>query len=488
MPRKCWLLLLSVGMIAGALASGSARAADGVGSADRRCDRTPTDISVEDNYLDFLVPPGLMPDPQFTDRPAKIQVHRVQPVYAHGRCSNVPSRAAVLVHGRSLPGTPVFDLRQPVARGETLSMQQALARAGIDTFAPSLLGYARSTRFDTGLDDPGNASLRPYLPDGSCPYPEGCDRSHLPFFHLDQQGTLLLNNPLGGERVAHSSNSRFGRTDVWVRDVRQVIDDAIERARPTDGKVTLVGYSLGGTTVGRTLYAANPVLPGSDAVIAKVNRAVYSSSLFGTPTEEAAPATGFTSFPTNLSVRSTSDATWAMPQDRDVACTGHTVPGSQEQMWNQLMEEDPVGRSWGGTDPAQPTGVNRTPTFSSYGWNSTVAHQQTTPSLVIDGLDDTTPMATPADSRALYDSLGTSKKVLVQVQCASHAMLWEGCSGPRCTPRTGKPYGTAAGRVWPGPHATAQAAITEWIKNGTFTGATNGRFTVDESGVAHPAP
>ncbi|AJF67049.1 hypothetical protein [Streptomyces vietnamensis] len=196
-------------------------------------------------------------------------------------------------------------------------MQRTLARAGIDTFAPSLLGYGHSTRFRNGLDDPGNASLRPYLPDGSCPYPEGCDRSHLPFFRLDQQGTLLLNNPLDGQHV------------------------------------------------GRTLYAANPVLPDSAAVIAKVNRAVFAESIFGTPTEETTPSAGF-------STRSDGDATWAMAPERDAVCTGHVVPGSRDQLWTQLMEEDRLGSTWGG-DRANPTGVSRAPTFSSYGWNATVA-------------------------------------------------------------------------------------------------------------------
>ena len=50
---------------------------------------------------------------------------------------------------------------------------------------------------------------------------------------------------------------RFANTDVWVRDIAQTIDDAITRAQPTDGKVTLVGYSLGALRVGRALYAAS---------------------------------------------------------------------------------------------------------------------------------------------------------------------------------------------------------------------------------------
>lgn len=245
-----------------------------------QCNELPTGIAVRDHWLHFKLPAGLMPDPQFDGRAAKIQVHRVGPVYANGKCPWVSTHAAVLIHGRTVPGQAVFDLRDPSTGNGGLSIQETLARAGIDTFAPNLLGFGRSTRFDEGLNDPGNASLRPYLADGTCPHPEGCDRTTVPWA-LDQQGTLLLVNPLAGERRAHSSSFRFARVDVWVRDIRQVIDDAIARTRPTDGKVTLVGYSAGGQRVGRTLYAANPILSGSAEYIAKVSRVVFVSSIFG---------------------------------------------------------------------------------------------------------------------------------------------------------------------------------------------------------------
>ncbi|MFF8378238.1 alpha/beta fold hydrolase [Streptomyces sp. NPDC015661] len=483
--RRGWLLL-GVCLITGVFGPGNTVAAAGTGSSARPCDTVPTGTGVQDYFLDFTVPPGLMPDPRFDGRAARIHVHRVRPVYSHGKCSSVPNRAAVMVHGATITGPAVFDVRHRAPGGGSLSAQRALAGAGIDTFAPSLLGFGRSTRFEDGLDDPGNASLRPYLPDCSCPHPEGCDRTEVPFFPLDQQGSLLLNNPLDGQRRAHSSNFRFARVDTFVRDIRQVIDDAIARAKPADGKVTLLGWSFGGQLVARTLYAANPVLPDSAAVIAKVNRAVFQSSAFGNPTEEVTPPAGFTSFPLRLGTQEGSNGTWAMPPGRDAACTGHIVANSQSQLWTQLMEEDGLGSTWGGDEPEHPTGLVRAPSFSSYGWNTTVARQLTTPALVIHGLDDTQPLAAPSNQTAIYDNLLVTNKVLVQVQCASHALLLEGCSGPRCTPQAGTPYGGRPGRPWSGPHATYQAALIEWITNGTFDGAANGHFIVNESGVANP--
>lgn len=484
--RTRWLLLCLC-LIMSAFGSGTTSMAAATKPSAQQCDEVPTGVAARDHWLRFTVPPGLMPDPRFDGRPARIQVHRVQPVYANGKCPAVPNRAAVLIHGRTVTASPVFDLRHPAPGDGSLSVQEGLARAGIDTFAPSLLGYGRSTRFDEGLNDPGNASLRPYLADGTCPHPEGCDRTHNPIFTLDQQGTLLLTNPLGGERRAHSSNHRFARTDVWVRDIRQVIDDAITRAQPTDGKVTLLGYSLGGLTVGRTLYAANPnpVLPGSADVIAKVNRAVFLSSFYGGTTEETMPPTGFVTFPLTLNRRPGAPV---LPPDREAACTGRVVPGSQDQFWEQIMEQDTEGRNWGGDDPGNPTGLNRSPTFSSYGWNTAVAGQLTPPTLVIHGLEDTT--TPPANSSAIFDALPASmtNKALVQVQCGSHQMHLEGCSGPRCTPESGTPYGGRPGEPWSGPHATVKAAVAEWISSGTFNGAASGRFTIDESGVASAGP
>ena len=173
-----------------------------------------------------------------------------------------------------------------------------MVRAGIDTFAPSLLGYGRSTTFDHGLDDPGNASLGPFPPNGVSHDPEGCDRTHNPTFPLDQQGALLTTNPLGGQRHTHSSDVRFASTDVWVRDIAQTIEDAIPRAQPADGKVTLVGYSLGALRVGRTLYAAR-----FPEIVGKVDRVAFLSPFFGGPTEETAPPQGFVTFPMTLMER-----------------------------------------------------------------------------------------------------------------------------------------------------------------------------------------
>jgi pimeloyl-ACP methyl ester carboxylesterase len=292
-------------------------------------------------------------------------------------------------------------------------------------------------------------------------------------------------NPLGEQRPPHSSATRFASTDVWVRDIRQVIEDAIARAQPTDGKVTLVGYSLGALRVGRALDAAK-----FPEIVSRVNRVAFLSPVFGGPTEETRPAGGFVTFPLALIERPEVVESDRMPNpERDAVFAGHRIDGSTDYAWTQLMDHDVVGRSWGGTDPGHPAGVLRSPTFSSYGWNTEVAAQLVPPTLVMQELDDTDILGGTGNAPAIYHSLPTSmtNKVLVRLDCATHAMMWEGCSNlARCIPDSGIPYGRPPERRWAGPHSTIKTALTEWIINGTFDHAPIGKFIVDASGVARP--
>src|SRR5262245_12461946 len=457
------------------------------------CDKEPTGVESSDYFLEFNVPHGLMPDPQFDGKPARLEVHRVRPVYARGKCDGVPNRAIVLIQGRTVPGPVVFDTRHPTPEdpgGGKLSMQEALARAGIDTFAPSLLGYGLSTRFENGLDDPCNASLPPYNPDGvTCSILEGCDRSfNTIIFPLNQQTHAMGVNPFAGHRCKRSSNYRFARMDVWARDVIRVIDDAIARAQPDNEKVVLVGASLGGVSVARALY-----LLGMREAEHKVDRVVFLSSLFDRlrnssgaeipaplPTEEneLSEAALSTSFPMALFGRSE-----AGPPPEGSACAGRIIPGLADDLWEQLMERDVLGREWGGTIPGHPTGVLRAPTFSNYGWNPAVAETFTIPTLVLQGFNDQ--LLPLSNSDHIYDALtSVSNKALVQVKCATHVMMWDGCSGARCKdddPHT-KPYGGNS-QIWAGPYSTVNAALIEWVKKGKFNGEGSGRFVVNESGV-----
>jgi hypothetical protein len=125
------------------------------------------DVKTEDYWLRFNVPDWLMPDSQFDGRPAMLRVHRVRPEYRTGPLPSVPP--VVLIHGRTVPGPVVFDLRDPPsATGGgvlNLSVQRELARAGIDTFARACSATAdRRTSVSTIPATRASGGIRPTAP------------------------------------------------------------------------------------------------------------------------------------------------------------------------------------------------------------------------------------------------------------------------------------------------------------------------------------
>jgi len=523
---------------------------DGLTKA-KTCDKTPTGVEAEDYFLSFKT--ENMPDKDLNGLDAEIRVHRVKPVYANGKCPGVINHAAVLVHGRAAGSNVTFDVQLP----DLSSTQELLASAGIDTFAPDLLGYGYSSRLS--MDDPCNASYPGCVAqvNGSCPAnapnfiasanacsasPVGCDRSPNPASGaLDQQrkpdaaagpGDGVRVNPLNhqpNELCPHSSNFHFANNDVWARDIIQVIEDAIEKATPHGNKVVLIGYSLGGVRVARTLY-----LLGQEADHL-VRRVVFWSSLFNrtlsganvvddtVPTEENDPSAVFPTFPLQLggfggltALRGTADHVKFCGGNPSTAIPDPSryAPGTSSLFRQQHRDlEDPTkdprypngdwqdlfGLEWGGTLFGSPTGLNRVPTFTRYGWNPEIAHTFTLPTLILNGLDDN--LAIVENSTNIFNELtSVANKVLVQVDCAGHQMQSEICGadgdgdgvacepGERCCQAApGTIYGTDSG-TWAGPHSTVAAALIEWVKYGTFDHSECGRFLVDASGVPSEVP
>lgn len=161
---------------------------------------------------------------------------------------------------------------------------------------------------------------------------------------------------------------------------------------------------------------------------------VFLNSIFvaNGPTEELDPF-GPPTFPLTLNDQKTnppknaSDDLWKLSSEQQ--CDGRVIRGTQERLWTQTMEHETVGREWG------LTGLNRAPTFSGYGWNTAVAGQLSKPTLVMQGLNDGVLPTGPTTGEAIYNALTAApNKVLVRVQCASHALLWEGGPTPRLAP------------------------------------------------------
>src|SRR5262249_28202037 len=160
-------------------------------------------------------------------------------------------------------------------------------------------------------------------------------------FALNQQATLLATHPLAGKTCAHSSSKRFAGIDVWVRDLRQVIEDAKAKAQPSDGKVVLVGYSFGALRVGRALDPMqNPHLGANGSQWVFVAPLCLQLGGLPFPTEDVAPEppAAFATFPLTLNDVTGSDGSWNMLVARNDICTGHIIDHTQAEVWSQTLE------------------------------------------------------------------------------------------------------------------------------------------------------
>jgi alpha-tubulin suppressor-like RCC1 family protein/alpha-beta hydrolase superfamily lysophospholipase len=403
-----------------------------------------------------------MPDPALDGMSANLDVHRVSPVLFPESCT--PQKALVLVHGRTVEASSAFDLQY-----QNYSFQETMAMAGIDTFAMNHLGYGLSSGLGV-MNDACNASL-PLCTDigQTCPPPTGvlCDCGPVPTFGVNdrnQQGsTRYLNpNPLTS-LCAHTTNTRLNSTTTLVADVDAVVDDAL--AKTGLAKVNILGYSAGGIDVGNWLGEADDTTRA--ARLAKVERAIFVSSLFGLPQVTATEPTAGNqvhSFP--MGVMDRNSATQGGFNLGGTECPGQRDENIVGPIWASVRARDPVGSTWGPSQtPPENGGLSRFPHATRWGWNATSAARITIPVLVMQGLKDN--VVPVASSAALYDALtGTSSRAITQIGCGSHSIFWEGCSGGACN-------------GWTGAHETIAKNARDWILSGMIyasPGSENGSF------------
>src|SRR5262249_20608532 len=147
-----------------------------------------------------------------------LDVHQVSPVYRHGH-HHCPTRAAILVHGRTLDAVTGVDLQY-----QDYSLQESMARAGIDTFAFNFLGWGLSTRF--GLDDAPNGQFSDQL-------------------------AYLIPNPLD-HTYDNPDPFHFTNTSALLDQLDAVVNHV--RDRLGVGQVSLLAWSRGGLVVGPYSY------------------------------------------------------------------------------------------------------------------------------------------------------------------------------------------------------------------------------------------
>ncbi len=388
--------------------------AEGDDGAQKTC--TPISVETTDYLLDVV-----STLPNYFGLPAKIDIHRVRPVYPNDGCSHQlgPRHTAILLHGRTLDVSG-FDVQY-----QDYSLMRAMALAGIDSFAFNQLGYGLSSRF--GMDDPCNVS--------------NSQDVSLPGHPGNQQNTFLVPNPLAAE-CEHTDHSVFMTSQSAV----DQLDEVIQYVQSTtgDAKVSLFSWSQGGEVVGG--YLAQPDKKHN------VANAVFLSSVFGSPSQQPPPP--YPTWPTGLGDYSRLVGVFSI----NPACPGQRDPNILAPLWSSIRARDPIGASWGSTDPAT-GGVFRWPTSIRWGWGPAEAAEFTVPAMIVSPLEDK--VVPPSVQTSLYQALGSERKVIVRVDCASHAIPWEGSTNA---------FG------WSGPHITLQEATIEWMLHNTYQGAETGAF------------
>lgn len=284
-----------------------------------------------------------------------------------GTAAPAADRVVLFVHGAGTPAEVAFD---PSAPG--YSWMAYLAAAGFDVFSMDTTGYGRSTR-PAPMNDPCN---------------------------LSPEQQKLFVPALMAAPCAPSYPSQLTTIASDWNDIDGVVD-YIRALRKVD-QVSLVAWSLGGPRAGG--YAAQH--PD------KVRSMVLLAPAYNRAAEAVAPTLPRAGVAFNTQSKTEFVANW----DRQLGCPGQVEPAVREAVWSDMLASDPVGATWG-------TGVRRAPATTTWGWNAAMAAATKIPALVIAGVHDK--QVTPERVRPLYDDLGSSEKVLIDLGCSSHNAMWE---------------------------------------------------------------
>lgn len=297
--------------------------------------------------------------PSMMGQTAQLYVREIRPEGA------AAPPAVVFVHGSGTPAEVSFDSRM-----DDYSWMRAVASAGFDVFSVSLTGYGRSTR-PAPMSDPCNIASAQQA--GYVPAP--CEPTY--------------RSPIT------TMSSDWNDIDAVVDYIRNL--RGVER-------VSLVAWSQGGPRV--TGYAA--LQPS------KVDRIVVLAPAYNRTGLAAEPNPLPTLNNGVMSVQSRNDfiANW----DRQVGCTNQYDPAAAEKIFDEMLESDPVGATWG-------EGARRAPSVPTWGFNQETVATFNAPYLMIAGEHDA--QVAPARVRELYEDLGSENKVLVDLACSSHNAMWE---------------------------------------------------------------
>jgi alpha-beta hydrolase superfamily lysophospholipase len=417
-------------------------------------------------YIPFTT--SNMQDQTLNGLPAQLEVRHVYPIFDDQSKDCQPTKAVIMVAGRSVEAIPVFDLDH----GD-YSLMEGLAWRGIDTYAFNLLGYGSSKilpeendpliqQRNASLPDCLALSMPPLPPSAPCaPVPGVCDCQGVPPIQtMNQQGLPRWLGKVTLEQ--HGSSTRFQRTPDQVADLGRVVAN-VQTMAPR-AKIALLGYSAGGGVIG-------PYLDDSTRQ-RNIDRAIFLSSIFSASNtllgEPAIPP----SWPLGLLDYQATVGSLLAP----TTCDGRTETGLVDALWDALKARDAVGAAWGPPKSANTGGMLRYPVVTRWGWQVEASRRISIPILAMVGaLDTATPGGLASTVNIFLNSpqantCGTSadcapgyicetafnppmcrlnNRILAQVPCATHQILWESSSN-----------------VCNNPHLAVQKRVGDFILKG----------------------
>lgn len=324
-------------------------------------------MSTEAVRIDHYVP-VLSTAPAMPGETAQIYVRERTLAATPMRSAGLENQVVLFIHGAGTPAEVAFDV--PV---QGYSWMSYLAEAGYDTFAMDTTGYGRSTR--------------PYVMNDVCNLSDQSQKDMVPFM-LDQPCTPSW--AFAATTIESDWNDIDAVVD-YLRDIRGV------------DKVHLVAWSLGGPRSAG--YAArHPEKVGRVVILAPAYNRNRSAN---PPTSIPVSGTAFTK---------QSHLDFTTNWDRQIGCSNQYDPQISAVIWEDMLASDPIGATWG-------TGVRRAPNTSVWGWTREVVERTMTPMLLVAGATDG--QVSPDRVVEMYEDLGASEKVLLDLGCASHNAMWE---------------------------------------------------------------
>ena len=304
--------------------------------------------------------------PEISGQNTRIYVRERAKAGSIARDAGAANRVVLFIHGAGTPAEVAFDVPH-----QDYSWMAYLARAGFDVFSMEHTGYGRSTR-PAVMDNPCNLS--------------------------PNQQAAVVRSAAGCTPVPPRNLSPI--TADW-EEINAVVDYL--RALRGVKTVSLVAWSRGGPRAGG--YAAQH--PD------KVHRMVLLAPGYTRAMSATAPA----KLPDNAAVVNTQSreefvANW----ERQVGCPNQYDAATRDSVWSEMLRSDPLGATWG-------SGVRRAPGTTVWGWTPAVVGKTRIPTLMVTGEHDK--QVAPERVQHLYDDIGSSQKVFIQLACSSHNAMWE---------------------------------------------------------------